>query len=173
MQSHEDNYALTRIHYALTCILCNHMEHTMESQGGTVQPHAAAARGIREGREETSFKSDQSGRGLESWEERKTRENTSSTFNPSGHHTFRPDVSPAHRFSHSIFTIFHCSNHFGFFTKVVPKTLICLGRQLSSPFHLICYTICWRHQETPSSKPWEFWRLEGVKIGKLATHLEH
>jgi hypothetical protein len=122
-------------------------------------------------REEGEGSSDRSGRELESWEERKTKENTSSTSNPSGHHTIRPDVSPAHRFSHSIFTIFHYSDHFEFFTKVVPKTLICLGGQLSSPVHLICYTVCWWHQGTPSSKSWEFWKLEGVKIGRLSNTL--
>ena len=95
----------------------------------------------------------------------------SSTYNPSGLHIFRPDASPASYFSHSIFTIFHYLDHFKFFMKVVPKTLICLGDQLSSPFHLICYTICWRHQGTPNNKSWEFWKLEGVKIGRPSSTL--
>ena len=47
----------------------------------------------------------------------------------------------------AIFTIFHHPNHFEFFTKVVPKTLICLENQLSPTFHLICHTVRWRHQE--------------------------
>ena len=50
---------------------------------------------------------------------------------------WRPDASVGCSSCSSIYTIFHHPNHLESFTKVVPKTLICLGDQLSSPFHLI------------------------------------
>lgn len=50
---------------------------------------------------------------------------------------WRPDASVGCSSCSSIYTIFHHPNHLESFTKVVPKTLICLGDQLSSPFHII------------------------------------
>ena len=100
-----------------------------------------------------------------------------------------PDQPPPYTFSHqehqehqetaqfcsSIFTTFHCSNHFPSFTKVVPKASIYLRNQLSSPFHHHSTTFqapqLGIRQEHKIPETWRRRSLEGKRSLRGGCHL--
>jgi hypothetical protein len=74
--------------------------------------------------------------------------------------SIRPDAQCLLPECSSVFTTFHHLNHLESFTKVVPKTLICLGNQFSPSSISSIAHFLWRHQETPRGKPWKTWKLK-------------
>ena len=128
--------ALTRFHYAFTC-------NTMPTHGNF---YAITSKGLHSQVEAASWK--------KGGERRKGAEKSEGDHSyihteNSQEKALKTVSSEPPKLSQklAIFTIFHHSNHFEFFTKVVPKILIYLENQLSPSFHLICYTVHWRHQE--------------------------